>query len=168
MHSENQIATSVQKSKLHLPIRTAPAISKTVASKHAWVRVNTLDPTLVPNELATSLAPIPKANMNATTNPHITNQNNSSAYGSIPQPFLYIKTPHRNTFLYFKINFLAPTQFQRQYFTLGNNNFFKTSLTLFKAIILSLTIKRMEQNTACITKLYLIIAIRLNLLKYHK
>lgn len=47
-----------------------PAISNIVAKIQACTMVRTLDPTLVPNEFATSLAPIPnakaKAIMNAT------------------------------------------------------------------------------------------------------
>lgn len=38
------------------PINTDPAISQKVASQHACLMVNTPDPTLVPNELATSFA----------------------------------------------------------------------------------------------------------------
>lgn len=66
-----------------IPIRTAPAISNMVARIQAWVRVRTLEPTLVPNELATSLAPMPKASTNATRNPQTTSHNKSSSYGSI-------------------------------------------------------------------------------------
>lgn len=58
----------------HSPIKTAPAISKTVAKTQACLMVKTPDPTLVPNELATSLAPIPKAKINAIINPRITIQ----------------------------------------------------------------------------------------------
>lgn len=148
-------------------MRTAPAISKTVASKHACVKVNTFDPTLVPNELATSLAPIPNANINATTNPHITNQNNSSAYGSIPQLFIQIKTPHRNTFYIQKEIFQhLSNYFNDNNFTLTTTfpnlaNTFQSNNPLFNN-------QTNKKNTACTTKLYLIIAIRLNLLKYHK
>lgn len=53
-------------------MRIAPAISKTVAKQHAWTMVRTLDPTLVPNELATSLAPIPKARIKAIIKPTTT------------------------------------------------------------------------------------------------
>jgi hypothetical protein len=52
-----------------------PSISNIVANMHACLRVKTLEPTLVPNELATSFAPIPKANINAIMNPQITSQN---------------------------------------------------------------------------------------------
>jgi hypothetical protein len=55
-----------------LPMRIAPAISKTVAKQHAWNMVSTLDPTLVPNEFATSLAPMPKAKIKAITKPTTT------------------------------------------------------------------------------------------------
>ena len=50
----------------YLPNRTAPAISATVAMLHACLTVSTFDPTEVPKELATSLAPRPKANIKAT------------------------------------------------------------------------------------------------------
>jgi len=50
----------------YLPIRTAPAISTTDAMLQACLIVSTFDPTEVPKELATSLAPRPKANTNAT------------------------------------------------------------------------------------------------------
>lgn len=47
----------------------APAISHIVAIQHACRIVNTPEPTLVPNELATSLAPMPKANIKAMAKP---------------------------------------------------------------------------------------------------
>jgi len=50
----------------YLPIRTAPAISATVAMIQACLTLSTFDPTDVPNELDTSLAPRPKANIKAT------------------------------------------------------------------------------------------------------
>jgi len=50
----------------YLPIRTDPAISATVAIIQACLTVRTFDPTEVPKELATSLAPRPKANISAT------------------------------------------------------------------------------------------------------
>ncbi|KAI8429817.1 hypothetical protein MSG28_000331 [Choristoneura fumiferana] len=61
----------------------APAISKMVARTHACVRVSTLEPTLVPKELATSFAPIPNANTKATTKPASTIQSISGVNGSI-------------------------------------------------------------------------------------
>lgn len=67
----------------HSPMSTAPAISNIVASIQACVSVSTLEPTLVPNEFATSFAPIPKAKTNATTNPLTTSHIKSSANGSI-------------------------------------------------------------------------------------
>lgn len=54
------------------PIRIAPASSKMVAITQACGRVNTLAPTDVPNEFATSFAPIPKAKMKATMKPTTT------------------------------------------------------------------------------------------------
>ena len=53
------------------PKSTAPAISANVAMIHACFNVKTLAPTLVPNTLATSLAPTPKARVNASTKPAI-------------------------------------------------------------------------------------------------
>lgn len=44
--------------------------------------VNTPDPTDVPNELATSFAPMPNASMNAITKPMIMIHIESAAYGS--------------------------------------------------------------------------------------
>lgn len=67
----------------HLPIRTAPEISQKVASQQAWRRVSTFEPTLVPNELATSLAPMPNAKMKAITKPTTTSHNNVTLNGSI-------------------------------------------------------------------------------------
>lgn len=65
-----------------LPIRIAPEISQKVAKKQADRMVSTPDPTLVPNELATSFAPIPNAKMNAITKPMIIIHNDSLAYCS--------------------------------------------------------------------------------------
>ena len=56
-------------------MRMDPSISKMVARIHACLRVSTLEPTLVPNELATSLAPIPNARTKAIMKPAITSQN---------------------------------------------------------------------------------------------
>lgn len=67
---------------LNKPIKMAPVISQNVAKKHADRIVNTPDPTLVPNELATSFAPIPKANTNAIMKPTIIIHNKSFEYGS--------------------------------------------------------------------------------------
>jgi len=55
-----------RKRSQYLPIRIAPAISATVAMLHACLTVSTFDPTDVPKELDTSLAPRPKAKINAT------------------------------------------------------------------------------------------------------
>lgn len=55
--------------RIYSPIRTAPAISATVAIQHAWRRVTTFAPTLVPKTLATSFAPTPKASVNAKIKP---------------------------------------------------------------------------------------------------
>lgn len=48
-----------------LPKSAAPDISKIVAKKHACRMVKTPEPTEVPKELATSLAPTPKARKKA-------------------------------------------------------------------------------------------------------
>lgn len=68
--------------RLYSPIKTAPAISNTVAKKQACLTVSTFDPTEVPKELATSLAPMPKANTNATVKPTMTSQRSSGEKGS--------------------------------------------------------------------------------------
>lgn len=66
----------------YLPISTDPAISKKVAKQQAWNTVSTFDPTLVPNELATSLAPIPKAKTNAIKKPKTISHIKLVEYGS--------------------------------------------------------------------------------------
>lgn len=66
-------------------MRTAPDISQTVASQHAARIDNTPEPTLVPNELATSFAPMPNANTNAITKPIIKIHKTSGEYGSIAE-----------------------------------------------------------------------------------
>lgn len=71
----------------YLPIRMAPATSQNVANQHAWRIVNTPEPTLVPNEFATSFAPIPNARMNAIIKPMITSHKTASEYGSIAMNF---------------------------------------------------------------------------------
>lgn len=53
-----------------------------VAIMHAWRRVKTLEPTEVPKELATSLAPTPKARKNAMTKPRTTTHMRSGELGS--------------------------------------------------------------------------------------
>lgn len=63
---QNIEAFTNRKCTQYLPIRTAPAISTTDAMPQACLTVSTFDPTEVPKELATSLAPRPKANTNAT------------------------------------------------------------------------------------------------------
>lgn len=68
--------------RLYLPINTAPAISNTVAKMQACLTVRTFDPTEVPNELATSLAPIPNAKTNAVTKPRTTSHSTSGEKGS--------------------------------------------------------------------------------------
>lgn len=50
---------------------------------HACVIVSTLEPTLVPKEFATSLAPIPNAKTKAMMNPKMIIHNTVSEYGSI-------------------------------------------------------------------------------------
>lgn len=66
----------------NIPTRIAPDISQTVANKQA-VRIEiTPEPTLVPNELATSLAPMPNARIKAITKPKITIQRTFAEYGS--------------------------------------------------------------------------------------
>lgn len=72
------------------PMRMAPASSKTVAIKQACRSVNTLAPTDVPKEFATSLAPMPKAKMNATRKPTTTTHNRSESLGSIIVTFVEI------------------------------------------------------------------------------
>lgn len=67
--SETMNGTWQRSTKCHvtyLPTRTAPAISKMVAKMQACLNVRTLEPTDVPNELATSLAPKPNAKRNET------------------------------------------------------------------------------------------------------
>jgi hypothetical protein len=54
------------------PAKTAPEVSHIAATIQASLRVRTLDPTDVPNELATSFAPRPNANMKAMIKPIIT------------------------------------------------------------------------------------------------
>ena len=56
------------KNFVHLPINTAPRVSKMDPNIQAFLRVSTLAPTDDPNELATSLAPIPKARTKAMIN----------------------------------------------------------------------------------------------------
>lgn len=60
-------------------MRTAPAISKTVARAQAWKMVRTPAPTLVPKLLATSFAPMPNASTKATMNPTTMIQINSGS-----------------------------------------------------------------------------------------
>jgi len=63
----------------------APAISKTVAMRHAVRRVMTFDPTLVPKLFATSLAPIPNDRNSAARKPQASVQgdNNSWSGGKV-------------------------------------------------------------------------------------
>ena len=68
--------------RLYSPINTAPAISNTVAKMQACLTVSTFDPTEVPNELATSLAPIPNAKTNAVRKPRTTSHSTSGEEGS--------------------------------------------------------------------------------------
>jgi hypothetical protein len=65
------------------PISTAPATSQNVARKQACLIVSTPEPTLVPNELATSFAPIPNARMKAMIKPMMTSHNTVSENGSM-------------------------------------------------------------------------------------
>lgn len=53
------------------PRSTEPTVSNTVARMHACRRVTTPEPTAVPNELATSLAPTEKAKTKAMMKPTI-------------------------------------------------------------------------------------------------
>jgi len=64
------------------PSRIAPETSQTVANQHACLIVNTPEPTLVPNELATSLAPMPNAKMKAMTKPKTTSHRRDALNGS--------------------------------------------------------------------------------------
>lgn len=73
---------SIQIDERYLPIRIAPDISQTVAKIQAERMVSTPEPTLVPNELATSFAPIPNDSTNAITKPIIMIHNESGEYGS--------------------------------------------------------------------------------------
>lgn len=68
---------------IYLPINTDPAISKIVAKMQAWTIVRTFDPTLVPNEFATSLAPMPNAKMKAMIKDTTIIHNIAEEYGSI-------------------------------------------------------------------------------------
>jgi hypothetical protein len=77
----------------NLPINIEPSISKIVARIHACFRVKTFEPTLVPNEFATSLAPIPNAKTNAITNPQITSQNWPSQ--QFPMISIFLKLSER-------------------------------------------------------------------------
>ncbi|GBL98901.1 hypothetical protein AVEN_165724-1 [Araneus ventricosus] len=67
---------------LNNKIMSAPSISNIVARMHACFKVNTPEPTDVPNELATSFAPTPKAKKNAiiklNTTIHMTSFENAS------------------------------------------------------------------------------------------
>lgn len=65
------------------PISTAPATSNILAIIHACFKVSTFEPTDVPNELATSLAPIPNAKTKAKINPTTTTHMYSESWGSI-------------------------------------------------------------------------------------
>lgn len=51
------------------PSRTEPTVSKMLAKMQACFRVTTPEPTAVPNEFATSLAPTEKASTKAITKP---------------------------------------------------------------------------------------------------
>lgn len=64
-------------------MRIAPSTSNTVASKQAFRSVRTPDPTDVPKELATSLAPTPKAKTKAMMKPAMTKGSNSESNGSM-------------------------------------------------------------------------------------
>lgn len=59
------------------PKSMAPTVSNTVAKTHAWRRVTTPEPTAVPNELATSLAPTENARMKAMMKPSTSSQRKS-------------------------------------------------------------------------------------------
>lgn len=60
----------------------APDISQMVAIKQADRIERTPEPTLVPNEFATSFAPMPNAKINAITKPTITIHRTSDEHGS--------------------------------------------------------------------------------------
>ena len=57
---------------IHLPSKTAPAVSQIEARMHACLNVRTFEPTDVPKALATSLAPMPRQRINARKNPTTT------------------------------------------------------------------------------------------------
>ncbi len=56
------------------PKRMAPTVSNMVARMQAWRRVTTPEPTAVPKELATSLAPTENARIKAMTKPSTSSQ----------------------------------------------------------------------------------------------
>lgn len=86
--SEEELSTD------HLPMSIAPVISQNVASQQAARMERTPEPTLVPNEFATSLAPIPNARINAMMNPKITIKSSSEMSDSIPILFDFPSLSH--------------------------------------------------------------------------
>lgn len=58
---------------------------------HAFRRVSTREPTEVPKELATSLAPTPKAKMKEMMKPAIVKGSSSSDQGSMVTVYVYVK-----------------------------------------------------------------------------
>lgn len=79
----------------------APDISQTVAMMQADRIVSTPEPTLVPNELATSFAPMPNAKTNAITKPTIIIHNNSVEYGSSISSIYFILQSISMLFIFF-------------------------------------------------------------------
>ena len=65
------------------PMSTEPASSQMLAKMHAVRKERALEPTLVPNEFATSFAPIPKARTKAIKKPTTTISNSVGGSTSI-------------------------------------------------------------------------------------
>lgn len=72
--------------RYNLPISTDPNISNMVARTHACLSVRAFEPTDVPKEFATSLAPTPKAKKNPTMKPNMRIHKTSEEKGSIIIP----------------------------------------------------------------------------------
>ncbi len=86
------------------PIKIDPSISNIVARIHACRNVNTLLPTLVPNELATSFAQIPNAMIKATIKPRIKIHKTLIEYGSNGTIILFV---YPKRIIKRKLNFLG-------------------------------------------------------------
>ncbi|CAF2350936.1 unnamed protein product [Rotaria sp. Silwood2] len=76
MKQSNEINQQIiLKSFFKIPIKIDPSISNIAVRIHTCFNINTLLSTLVPNELATSFAPIPNANIDATKKSKINTYN---------------------------------------------------------------------------------------------